>query len=80
MSTLPDKRTNAADTITTAGLFLFSVGIFNLPGQIFFALTVYFFVRKSKIIVVEKHDMILLLFQQRILLSILSTSALQGRA
>lgn len=62
MSTLPDKRTNAADTITTVGLFLFSVGIFNLPGQIFFALTVYFFVRKSKIIVVEKHDMILLLF------------------
>lgn len=62
MSKLPDKRTNAADTITTVGLFLFSVGIFNLPGQIFFALTVYFFVQKSKIIVVEKQDMILLLF------------------
>lgn len=62
MSKLPDKRTNAADTITTVGLFLFSVGIFNLPGQIFFALTVYFFVQKSKIIVVEKQDMILLFF------------------
>ena len=62
MSKLPDKRTNAADIITTVGLFLFSVGIFNLPGQIFFALTVYFFVQKSKIIVVEKQDMILLLF------------------
>lgn len=62
MSKLPDKRTNAVDTITTVGLFLFSVGIFNLPGQIFFALTVYFFGQKSKIIVVEKQDMILLLF------------------
>lgn len=43
MSVLFGKRTNAANTITIVGLFLFSVGAFNLPGQIFFALTLYFF-------------------------------------
>lgn len=44
MSVLFGKRTNAANTITIVGLFLFSVGAFNLPGQIFFALTLYFFI------------------------------------
>ena len=43
MSVLFGKRTNAANIITIVGLFLFSVGAFNLPGQIFFALTLYFF-------------------------------------
>lgn len=62
MSVLFGKRTNAANTITIVGLFLFSVGAFNLPGQIFFALTLYFFIWKSKTIVIEKHDVILLLF------------------
>lgn len=53
MSKLPDKRTNAADTITTVGLFLFSVGIFNLPGQIFFALTVYFSYKNQRLLLLK---------------------------
>ena len=48
MSVLFGKRTNAANTITIVGLFLFSVGAFNLPGQIFFALTLYFFILSLK--------------------------------
>lgn len=62
MSILLEKRTNAANTITVVGLFLFSIGAFNLSGQIFFALTLYFFIQKSKTIVIEKQDIILLLF------------------
>lgn len=62
MSMLLNKRTNAADTITVVGLFLFSIAAFNLSGQFFFALTLYFFIRKSKIIVIEKQDLLLLLF------------------
>lgn len=47
MKTLPGKKT-AANTITVVGLFLFSIGAFNLPGQIFFALTLSYFIWKSK--------------------------------
>lgn len=46
MKTLPGKKT-AANTITVVGLFLFSIGAFNLPGQIFFALTLSYFIWKS---------------------------------
>lgn len=62
MRILLNKRTNAANTITAVGLFLFSIGAFNLSGQFFFVLTLYFFLRKSKTIVIEKQDIILLLF------------------
>ena len=62
MNILVEKRTNAANIITAVGMFLFSVGAFNLSGQIFFALTLYFFIWKSKTIVIEKQDIILLFF------------------
>lgn len=62
MNILVEKRTNAANIITAVGMFLFSVGVFNLSGQIFFALTLYFFIWKSKTIVIEKQDIILLFF------------------
>ena len=57
-----DKRMHIANMITIAGIFLFSVGAFNLSGQLFFALTLCFFVWKSKIIVIQKQDMVPLLF------------------
>lgn len=62
MRILFDKRTNVANTITVVGLFLFSIGAFNLSGQLFFVLTLYFFWQKSKTIVIEKQDVVLLLF------------------
>lgn len=68
MKTLPGKKT-AANTITVVGLFLFSIGAFNLPGQIFFALTLSYFIWKSKVIVFQKQELALLLFQRHILLS-----------
>ena len=61
MKTLPGKKT-AANTITVVGLFLFSIGAFNLPGQIFFALTLSYFIWKSKVIVFQKQELALLLF------------------
>ena len=62
MKTLPGKKAAAANTITVVGLFLFSIGAFNLSGQVFFALTFFFFIWKSKIIVIQKQDIALLLF------------------
>ena len=66
MKTLPGKKT-AANTITVVGLFLFSIGAFNLPGQIFFALTLSY--GNQKLLYSKSRSWHCSFFQRHILLS-----------
>lgn len=57
-----NKKASAGNSVVIAVLFLFSIGAFNLSGQIFFALTLCFLIWKSKTITISKQDVVLFLF------------------